>query len=329
MNDYVIGVDIGATKIASGVLDKQGKIVATSHVPTLAQERAEIVLNQVFKSIDELKFDLSKVNAIGVCAPGPLRDGVIINPPNIPHWQNYPLAKNISEHYSLPVSLENDANAAAYAEMIIGSAKGYKNFIYVTVSTGIGTGIIIDGKIYRGKNGLAGEGGHVTINHLEEIDCNCGVPGCIESLASGTALAKSARKILSQNPNTETKIWELLETDQADRLNSITTKHISKAVQYNDKFSMDLMKDAAFKIGVWLGGIVSLLDPEVIIIGGGVMNSGDFFLNEIREVFPKFTINRYAAETPLLAAALKEHVGVYGAACVCYESEITRVETKQ
>lgn len=311
----IIGVDVGATKIASGVLDQNAQMLQSLKTPTLAFEDCETVLNQVYKAIDNLDFDKNKLKGIGICAPGPLRNGIIINPPNIPSWQNLSLAKIIKDKYNVPVLLENDANAAAYAEMIFGSAKGYNNFVYVTVSTGIGTGIIIDRKIYRGKNGLAGEGGHLTINYQAPIDCNCGVPGCIESLASGTAIAKQAQDNLKNNLGLQTSLKNY-ELDQ------ITTREINEVLEKeNDEFAKDLIEQAAYKISIWLGGVVSLLDPEAIIIGGGVAQglAGNILFEKIKQSMPKFTINAFANQTPIIPAALKKQVGVYGAASLMYD----------
>ena len=257
----IIGVDIGATKIASGILNENAEIIQSCKTPTLAVEDCETVLGQVYKAINDLEFDKNKLRGIGICAPGPLKDGIIINPPNIPNWKNLPLTKIIEDKYGVPVVLENDANAAGYAELIFGAGKGYKNFVYVTLSTGIGTGIIINEKIYRGKNSLAGEGGHLTINYHAPIGCNCGVAGCIESLASGTAIAREAQDTLKNNSSLKTSLRKY-------ELNQITTCKINEVLeQGEDEFAKGLIEEAVYKIGIWLGGIVSLLDPEAIIIG--------------------------------------------------------------
>jgi glucokinase len=318
--DLIIGLDIGATKIVSGCLNLKGEIIGQSaRNPTLAQSDEQTVLNQVFKSLDELNCDWQKVKGIGVCAPGPLKQGVLINPPNIPSWRNIPLAKIIEDKYKVPVSLDNDANAAAYAEMIFGAGKGYKNFVYVTVSTGIGTGIIIDGKIYRGKNGLAGEGGHITINFEKEIDCNCGVPGCIESIASGTAIAKRAKKLManSSKDKLQTSLWDYFPDGN---LENLTTSDLGKAIKLSqDKFAISLIEEAGHMISIWLGGIISLLDPQAIIIGGGVAsNTEGILIDKIKNTMSNYTINKFANEIPILPAGLTHNVSIYGAAALIH-----------
>ncbi|MCK4852507.1 MAG: ROK family protein, partial [Candidatus Omnitrophica bacterium] len=171
MKKNIIGVDIGGTKIASGIVSADGGLGKTVILPTLAAKGADVSLNQVMVSIEMLLSGIAagkkSVRGIGICAPGPLDPGrgVVHNPPNLPGWKDVPLAALVRKRFGIDTKLENDANAAGMAEMVWGAAKGYKNIFYITVSTGIGTGIIIGGKIYHGKNGMAGEGGHVTVNY--------------------------------------------------------------------------------------------------------------------------------------------------------------------
>lgn len=327
MSNLVLGIDIGGTKIATGAVDEQGRIVHSVQVSTLADQSQEKILGQVFLSVEkilEAGINLSDIKGIGIGAPGPLKEGVLINPPNIAAWQNFPITKLITEKYGLPTLAENDANAAAHAEMVFGAAQGFKNFVYVTVSTGIGTGIIIDGKIFRGLNGLAGEGGHVCINYDQDIvsHTNIGVLGSVENLASGTAIAKEAQRLMKENPETETTLWKHVDKKgniSEISLSKITTYEIGEAIKENDEFSKKLIERAGRLIGIWMGGIVSLFDPEIIVIGGGVMEIGEILLDQIREVTPKFTINQFASNTPIIPAALKGQVGIYGAASLIHQ----------
>ncbi|HEY9886681.1 MAG TPA: ROK family protein [Vampirovibrionales bacterium] len=321
MSEQVIGVDIGGTKIATGLVNAQGQVVSSVTLPTKVEEGKDAVTAQIFSSIQQLDVDMSTVKGIGIGAPGPLKDGVLINPPNIPCCYNYPISKLVTEKYNIPTITENDANAAGYAEMVFGSAKGYKNFVYVTVSTGIGTGIIIDGEIYRGKNSLAGEGGHVTIDYkLASTHAHmgdAGVPGSIESLASGTAIACRVQKKMRENPDLKTKLWDYVAEksgSKEEKLSKISTYDIAQAIQDGDAYAINVIQDAGTKIGVWLGGIISLLDPEIIVIGGGVTELGEILFDKIKETAPKYTINQFAVNTPIVPASLKENVGIYGAA---------------
>ena len=160
----VLGIDVGGTKIAAGLVNESAEILDSAVLPTRAGEGYEVSLGQLYAAIRACL--RPEVSAIGICAPGPLnpKTGVVLNPPNLPGWRNVPLAKLVSEEFGLPCRVENDANAAGLAETRFGAARGCSSVFYVTLSTGIGTGIILDGRIYHGKNGQAGEGGHVTID---------------------------------------------------------------------------------------------------------------------------------------------------------------------
>ena len=274
----VLGVDVGGTKTACARVDSSLSILDCATLPTRADEGAHISLAQVFAAIDgRLTPD---VRGIGICAPGPLNPvtGVIMNPPNLPGWSNVPLAQLVSNKYSLPCAVENDANAAGLAEALYGAARGYSNVFYATLSTGIGAGIILNKRIYHGKNGFAAEGGHVSIDYRSPVVCNCGVPGCIEALASGSALASRG---LDPRQLSDCELDEL-----------------------------------ATMAGAWLGGVVSLLDPDIIVIGGGLSRIGDPLFTRLRRMVPRRTINQFAADTPIVPAELAENSGVLGAAAV-------------
>jgi len=307
-----LGLDIGGTKIASGLLDSQGKIIETKFLPTLGSGKNEQdIIEQVFKSIDDFGEDLvNRVKAIGIGAPGPTKDGILINPPNIPSWRNVNLKKIIEKRYKVPVVLENDANAAGYAEMVFGVARGYKNFVYITISTGIGTAIVIDGKVYKGKNSLAGEGGHVVINYDSPDEIDSGINGSIENSASGTAMARKVRTRLENNPELETELIEYVNND----LEKISATKINQAAINGDEFAYRMIRETAFKLGIWIGGLISLLDPEIIVIGGGISKIGNLLFDKIKETVPKHTINIFAKETKIVQAMLLENVGIYGAA---------------
>ena len=191
-----VGVDIGGTKVAAGLVDANGEIGTQVRVPMISHASAEDGLSAVLQAIAQvLPLGDAQVSGIGICAPGPLdpTTGVILNPPNVPCWRNFPLAEEVRKVYRVPVRVDNDANAAALAEARWGAGRGYPSVFYATIGTGIGTGIIFDGCIFHGRTGAAGEGGHVSIDYRGPL-CNCGKPGCIEVYASGTAIGKRARQ---------------------------------------------------------------------------------------------------------------------------------------
>jgi glucokinase len=322
MRKYFIGVDIGGTKIATGIINRSGKLKKQIVVPTLADKGFKTSIGQVYQSIESLldntKINKKSIEGIGVCAPGPLDPvkGVVHNPPNLPGWKEVPLASLVRKKFRMKTRVENDANAAGMAEVMWGAAKGHKNVFYVTVSTGIGTAVIIGGKIYHGKNGMAGEGGHVTIKHdAKDAKCNCGKVACIEALASGPNTAKRVVKALKKNPRTRTSITGMTGGD----LSKITMITVEKAAKKGDPFAQKVIKEQGYLLGIWLGSIINLLDPEIIVIGGGVSLIGNFLFKEIRKSILSHTINVYAKKTPVVQAKLKRNVGIFGAASILME----------
>ncbi|MBX9603157.1 MAG: ROK family protein [Bryobacteraceae bacterium] len=268
----VVGVDIGRTKIAAGCVSGGGALLASSRIPALSAEGFEMSFAQVLRAIEShLSADVA---GIGVCAPGPLdpRRGVILNPPGWPGWRDIPLGDLLREKFGLPVVIDNDANAAGLAEFRFGAGRGFRSVLYITLSTGIGAGIILDGAIYHGRTGLAGEVGHVSVDYRSQVICGCGSRGCIEALCSGAAIAAG------------------YEFDELTR-----------------------------RLGVWMGGLVSVLDPEIVIVGGGLTNL-DGLLDRLRATIPAYTVNPYASTLPVEAAALGGEVGVYGAAAIALDA---------
>src|SRR2546427_10490513 len=204
---FVIGVDVGGTKVAAGLVDHRGEIFSQTRTPMMPNGNAAAGLAAVTSAIDSMSArsvndpkTQGSIRGIGICSPGPLdpKTGLVINPPNVPCWRNFPLAAEVAHIYRVPVKVDNDANAAALAEAQWGAGRGYGNVFYATIGTGIGTGIVFEGHIYHGRTGAAGEGGHVSIDYRGPL-CGCGKPGCIEAFAAGPAIAKRARAKLSSN----------------------------------------------------------------------------------------------------------------------------------
>ena len=319
MKKYVIGVDIGGTKVATGLVSREGRIVKKAVLPTLAKKGIESSMGQVYASIEEVlkvsRIRKKDIEGIGACAPGPLDPlkGIVHNPPNLPGWKEVELASLLKKKFRLPTRVENDANAAGMAEVIWGAAKGYKHVFYVTVSTGVGTAVIINGKIYHGKNGMAGEGGHVTINYDgRHAKCNCGNVGCIEALASGPYTVRRLRRKLRRDPGIETSILDMVDGD----LEKITMVDIGEAAREGDKLAIEVIEEEGRRLGIWLGSMINLLDPEIVVIGGGVSLLGKLLFNSVRKNTLEHTINIFADKTPIVQAKLKRDVGIFGAASV-------------
>lgn len=316
MGQLIVGIDVGGTKVAGGLMDRQGRLVHSQVVPTLADRGFQVSLRQILGLMVRMirrAGGKQGVAGIGICAPGPLnpKTGLVIDAPNLPGWRNVRLARIIEERFGLPAKVENDANAAGLAEVLFGAAVGCRDVFYVTVSTGIGTGIIIDRKIYHGSNGVAGEGGHVSVEYDSPYICGCGTRGCIEALAAGPAMARRARVRLEQ----EHSMPSLLRQLSCGQSNRITPKMIEDAARAGDPVSKSIIEETGFYLGVWLAGMITLLDPDVVVIGGGVARIGKPLFDKIRQTIPRYSINpRFASKTPLVPAKLEKNAGVFGAA---------------
>jgi glucokinase len=307
----VLGVDIGGTKIAVGIVDRAGKILAQGRTPMVASGTPEAALDAVVSAIDSMSTG-TEVEGIGICAPGPLdpKSGIVLNPPNLPCWRNFPLADKIRAKYKVPVNVDNDANAAALAETLWGAAQGFRYVFYATIGTGIGTGIVFDGAIYHGKTGSAGEGGHVSIDYRGPV-CTCGKRGCIEILAAGPAIG--ARAKVAAEPLRGKTILNLVKGN----ISAITSQHVGEAFESGDPLAREVLEDTVHLLTIWLGNIVDLLDPDVIVVGGGVAAMLRTFFDEIKRGLPEWCVNPRASEIPLLMAHYGADAGIAGGAALC------------
>ena len=313
----VMGVDIGGTKVAVGIVNDKGEIVAQGRRPMVANGTAEAALEAVSGAIDSLvntNAAQGGIQSIGICAPGPLdpRSGVVLNPPNLPCWRDFPLAEKIAGKYRVPVRVDNDANAAALAETRWGAARGYRYVFYTCIGTGIGTGIVLDGNIYHGKTGSAGEGGHVSIDYRGPV-CGCGKRGCIEILAAGPAIGARARAKFDDNSSRQSAILELARGDVA----RITGELVGKAYAAGDPLAREILEETVALLTPWLGNIVDLLDPDVLVMGGGVAAMLQPFFDDIRSRLPRWCVNPHVADIPLLMAHYGADAGIAGGAALC------------
>jgi glucokinase len=281
----------------------------------LANGMAEAALGAVTGAIDSVLSAASNgVQSIGICAPGPLdpRAGMVLNPPNLPCWRNFPLAEKIAAKYRVPVRLDNDANAAALAETRWGAARGYRFVFYTCIGTGIGTGIVLDGRIYHGRTGSAGEGGHMSIDYRGPV-CGCGKRGCIEALAAGPAIAARARSKLSGKAFRHSSILDLAKGDLA----AVTSEMVGQACSAGDRLAAEILEETIELLAAWLGNIVDLMDPDVIVMGGGVAAMLERFFDGIKKQLPRWCVNPRASEIPLLAAHYGADAGIAGGAALC------------
>jgi len=312
---HLIGVDVGGTKVAAGLVNPAGEITCQTRTPMAAHDAAA-GLAAVITAIDAVRKAASQsepISGIGICAPGPLdpRTGIVINPPNLPGWRNFPLAAEISKVYKIPVRVDNDGNAAALAEALWGAGRGFRNIFCATIGTGIGTGIIFDGRIYHGRTGAAAEGGHNTIDYRGPR-CGCGKLGCIEALAAGPYIARRAFKKIARDGRASA-ILELAD-GHADRISS---EMVGKAYVAGDPLAKEVLQETAVFLTIWLGNIVDLLEPDVMIIGGGAGAMMRPFFGEIWDLLPTWCVNTHCQDIPLVAAHYGGDAGIAGGAALC------------
>jgi glucokinase len=311
-------VDVGGTKVAAGLVNARGEILSSLRKPMVATEDAAAGFRSVTSAIDALFSENSgtreSIGGIGVCAPGPLdpRTGVVINPPNLKCWRNFPLGDELSKRYSVPVKVDNDGNAAALAESLWGAGRGYKTMFYATVGTGIGTGIIFDGKIYHGRTGSAAEGGHVSIDYRGPV-CGCGKRGCIEILAAGPAIARRARAKISEEPARESVLRKL----SGNNTELISSEMVGEASAGGDVLAREVLLETVDLLGLWLSNVVDFLEPDVVVMGGGAATMLTPFFDELRARISHHAVNSLAHEIPLVHAHYGAHSGIAGGAALC------------
>jgi glucokinase len=313
-----LGVDLGGSKILTAVIDTQGKILSRDYRSTQAEKGAEVVIRAILNSagsaVKQAGMDIKKIDAIGIGAAGfsNPETGVVFSSPNLPDWHNVPLRDIIEREAGRKTFLTNDAKAAALGELHFGAARGARNFIYITLSTGIGGGIVINGELYTGAIGTAGEIGHMTIE-VNGPRCNCGNTGCWEALASGSALAQQAVQRIKQG--TQTSILNYAEGD----LGKVTAQVIQAAAEQGDSLAKELIIQTGYYIGVGLANLINIFNPELIVIGGGLANIGDTLLKPAYKVARERAHEEAYQAVRFTLAKLGGNSGVIGATIFAFK----------
>ncbi len=307
---YVAGVDLGGTKIRTALAGAGGQVLAEVKVPTEADGGMLHVVERILATLkhvqQEAGVDGCRLAALGVGVPGPLdaASGVVHTAPNL-GWHNVPFRAVLEEKTGIPVYMENDADLAALGEHAYGAGRGAENMVYVTVSTGIGGGLILNGRLYRGSFGGAGEIGH-TVVLPDGPPCRCGKRGCLEALASGTAIARKAKEMV------EGGAGQGILAAAGGRIEGVTAAAVAAAAAAGDEEALLVMKEAARYLGVALANVINLLSPSLVVLGGGVMEAGEFFFAEICRQARRGVLGP-AAKGGIVPAALGGRAGVLGA----------------
>jgi len=305
----VAALDLGGTNIRAALCEEDGRIIRRTSCGTGAEEGKDAVLGRIIDSLEKvIGGERADVRAIGIGAPGPLDpwEGVIFEAPNLPGWHNVPLKKIVADHFGIPTFVGNDANVAALAEHRFGAGRGFSHIIYITVSTGIGGGIIIEDRLLLGARGLAGEVGHITVE-ANGPRCNCGNIGCLEALASGPAIAREAARRIREGERS--LITELIEGD----LDELEAEVVTRAAQQGDRLAREVLRRAGFYLGIGIVSYMHLFNPSRIIIGGGVANAGPLLFDPINEVISQRAMSHFREGFAVVPAALGGDVGLLGA----------------
>ena len=317
MKPYVVGIDIGGTNTVFGIVDARGNVVASSSIKTGRHADIKDYVEELKTSLNNLleaNDATDKIAGIGVGAPnGNYFTGAIEMAPNLPWKGRIPLAELLKEAFGVPVALTNDANAAAIGEMTYGVARGMKDFIMITLGTGVGSGIVVNGQLVYGHDGFAGELGHVIVKPSNGRMCGCGRTGCLEAYCSATGVARTAREFLE----TRTDKWLLRNLP----IEGITSKDVYDAAVQGDKLAKEIFEYTGKIMGEAFANFIAFSSPEAIILFGGLSRSGELLMKPIKEAMDRNTLNIYKGKTKLLLSELKESdAAVLGASALGWEA---------
>ncbi|MDE6481183.1 MAG: ROK family protein [Muribaculaceae bacterium] len=316
---YVLGVDIGGTNTVFGIVDARGQVIASDSIKTKKHAEFDDYVNELHSAVERLlrlNDAEDKIQGIGIGAPNAnYYTGEIVNPPNLPWGPVIPLAEKVSEAFGgIPVAVTNDANAAALGEMTYGAARGMKDFIMITLGTGVGSGIVINGQMVYGHDGNAGELGHLVMKRNNGRMCGCGRTGCLEAYCSATGVARTAREFLEirQEPSV------LRNIDIED----ITSKDVYDAAMAGDKIAKDIFEYTGKILGEAFADMVAFSSPQAIILFGGLAKSGDLLLKPLKEAFEKNVMPIFRGKTQIILSELKESdAAVLGASALGWEAK--------
>ena len=312
-DDYVVGVDMGGTKILAAVINAEGEIVQQAKTATKPKKGSDAVIKRIARcigeAIDGAELKPSQIRAIGIGSPGPLdpETGVIIFAPNL-GWSNVPLKAELEANLNIPTFVDNDVNVGTLGESAFGAGQGVKNLVGIFVGTGIGGGIILDGKLYHGVNKTAGEVGHMIVE-ANGPQCGCGNFGCLEAVASRTAITRDLQKAIQKKGKKS-----ILTKLNGGKLDQIRSQAIAKAVKRGDKPTIKVMQRTGKYLGISVASIVHFLNPEMVVLGGGVIEAmGDSLLDPIRQAAAKYALPTTMDGVQIVEATLGDNAGVVGA----------------
>ena len=313
---YIIGVDLGGTNIVAGAMPEDGsRQLAVRSQPTRSELGADAVADRIVQMIEDvMAVSMAETGAarndfagVGIGAPGPLdrERGIVLIAPNL-GWRDFPLRQRISDGVGLHATLDNDANCATVGEWWIGAAKGGRNVVGITIGTGIGGGLILDGKLYHGSSDVAGEIGHTTIDSTGRR-CRCGNYGCLEAYASGPNIAERAREALVAEERS------ILAAMVNNRLDQITAQTVYEAAQKGDAIALDVVRDTARFLGIGIANLLNIFNPDVVVVAGGVTHAGEALFEPLRAEVRRRAFRPAVEACRIVPGILPGTAGVVGA----------------
>jgi len=304
----VFAVDLGGTHLRAALVDDTGRILKHLKQETPKGDSAEGIVAALVKAAKSWDCRQQPVVAASIMVPGPVdsEKAVILQAPNLPSLINFPLKAELEQKLGWPVFIENDANAAAVGEMWMGAARGCRDVVSVTLGTGVGGGVIVDGKLWRGSHGSAGEIGHTTVDPFSGLKCKCGNTGCLELFASATAIVRMTREHLSSFPQSKLKLDEL------------TAEKVYEAGQNGDELALAVFNRFGMYLGIGLANLISLIDPQIVVIAGGAVNGWDLFATEMFRQVEERAFRTAAQQVKIARAECGDNAGLLGAARLAF-----------
>ncbi len=314
MKKVLCGVDIGGTKLAVALVNNKGKIIdkviVFDHIHQNEGQMLVYIKTLITKLCQNNNFKVNNLVGVGICFPGHIRykEGITITTSNLKTFRNFPLVKEMEKLLPVKIILENDANAQAYAEYLYGAGKGYPDQLFMTISSGVGGGIIINGKLYHGMTGTAGEFGHVIVNTSNPIRCTCGNYGCLMAGVCGLNIIHIAKAFIKKG------MQSALINPEKLKENSINGKILKMGIENKDPVCEKIVESMAENVAIGVYNLHQIFNPPLIILGGGLMQLGDFFLNHIKTKFKRFARDMIYDDIKIELSGLEEDAGVIGAA---------------
>jgi glucokinase len=315
MSDLVLALDVGGTKLAAGVVDRAGTVLSSLVVPSRADEGPDAMIRRHLDlgraAVEEAGVTWGDVRAVGIACGGPLdpETGIIESPPNLPGWVDVPLVPIVERALGRPAVVDNDATAGALAEFWYGAGRdrGARNLVYFTISTGVGGGLVLDGRVYRGAAGNAGELGHLTVDYLGR-QCGCGRRGCLEAYASGSSIARRAREALATG-----------ELSTLAALGTVTAHDVADHAAAGDPLARRIWDETTAILGSAMANVLDVFNPDLIVLGGGVTRAGARLLDPVRAAGLAQAMGPAARSGEIVLTALGDRLGLVAAAAVAFE----------